>query len=97
MADQQSTPVVRCDMCRGTEADGVDEYGLSFCPRCAGRLRGDREGEVRGLAVMLGAAVAGALLEGLPVSRVRDVVESEIAAGSQLKFGEEEDRWDSAQ
>jgi hypothetical protein len=88
MADQQSTPVVRCDLCGGTEADGVDEHGQRLCPRCAGRLRGDREGEARGLAVMLGATVAAALLEGLPAARVREVVESEIAAGGE--HGEEE-------
>jgi hypothetical protein len=90
MAVRQSTPVLRCDGCGGHQADGIDEQGYTLCPYCAGRLRGDREGEARGLAVMLGAAVAAALLQGLPASRVRDVVESEIAAGSRLKFGEEE-------
>jgi hypothetical protein len=86
MAAQESTPVVRCDMSGGSEADGVDEAGRSLCPYCAGRLRGDRDGEARGLAVVLMGAVAAALLEGLPPARVREIVESEIAASEGGEF-----------
>jgi hypothetical protein len=80
MAAQDRTTPVRCDMCGGGEGDGVDEAGRILCPYCAGRLRGDRDGEARGLAVVLMGAVAAALLEGLPPTRIREIVESEITA-----------------
>jgi hypothetical protein len=91
MAEQHRMPPVPCDLCGGTEADGIDEHGRSLCPHCAGRMRGDREGEARGLGAALGAVVAAALLGGLSPARVREVVESEIAAGGELaNVGEEE-------
>jgi uncharacterized paraquat-inducible protein A len=80
MASAHDSPrVVRCDCCGGREADGLDEHGYALCPRCAGRMRGYREGAAHASQAMLAASIAAALEEGLTANAIRQLVEEVLS------------------